>query len=59
MGSNPDKINEFSIDLILPVTYPGEEPVSNRYEFQESPCGGNGQPVHKDENLTAICEPNI
>jgi hypothetical protein len=35
---------------------PGVVSASNRNEYQECSWGGKGWPVHKADNLTAICE---
>jgi hypothetical protein len=49
---------DFSSDLILPATLgPGVDSASNRNEYQECSLGSKKHPAHKDDNLTAICEP--
>jgi hypothetical protein len=34
-------------------------PISNKNDYQESSWGGNGRPVVKADDLTAICEPIV
>jgi hypothetical protein len=57
VGSSPNEV-DFSIYLILPAAlWPGVASPSNRNEYQESFWGGGkGQPAHKADKLTAICE---
>jgi hypothetical protein len=49
----PDEVIGFQ-----PHYVPGVDSASNRNEYQES-SRGNGQPVCKADNLTAICEPIV
>jgi hypothetical protein len=59
-GSIPDKAN-FEIYLILPAALgPGVYSASNRNEYQKHKIimflGSKVRPVHRADNLTAICE---
>jgi hypothetical protein len=38
---------------------PGDDPESNKNEYQEPSWGGKGRPARKADNLTSICEPTV
>jgi hypothetical protein len=56
----PMKVLDFSIYLILPAalwTWGSTQPLTEM-STRKLP-GGKGRPVHKADNLTAICEPTV
>jgi hypothetical protein len=62
--SGPNEVNEFfKILLILPVMLgPGVHSTYNRNEYQKQKImflENRVQPVHRADNLTAFCEPNV